>query len=681
MNALAKFYIGTTELTENPEGWEDFLITLRFDRELKGLFSLAETSLTFWEDGYDLIKAAFDTHGYCYTLPFEIRKWDEDVVAWVPIFTGTIFLKDCEFTEGIEGFSVKAAIQDNSFFAKIYNNRNLKAKIYVGKSKNNVSISPAAYTRVQYFSSPTGMYYSMPVGAGFERNNTAFKVYDVLKYFIDFMSDGTMDFVSDTFGPGGKYENYVITNGYTTRFATYIVTGITQDLFETNWDVMSFQDVFTELDKEFNIGFVAGFNGSRAYMRIEEFNYLFPSDAIENLESLDKFKQKAASEYLYDKMIIGSGTVTDEPTFTSFPANIRFIGFVQEEYIIAGECNTDRSLDLVNKWIIDTDTIEDLVENGFTTAPTQYDKTFILIQGNFNAGSGGYYEANKSNWLDGSATPLFYNELLNTNNKTNRYLGAVPNAIVLQLGVIDNTFNGIASGLNSASELITTTNPVLITEINDPNNNFNSTTHEYVAPKSGTYSFTSFSDVLPINIYPGNGAICYCNVQHYLDVYDSGGITGGVLKYSIKILDFNPPFGTGVVCGNHLSLTGFGSLNLTAADTVVLRLVTEGYNNTALHIGTTARTFNTTFACTQSVDGGGVYVDYDPQEFPVIRSTFTGFAFTNNRFKAIQADPRGLISFGVENGKTYFGHIEEWKFKPFRETLDGVMLSNEKVNQ
>ena len=107
--------------------------------------------------------------------------------------TGYCFFKDIEFTEGAEGFSAKCQLTDNSFFAKIRNNRNLKAKVYVGKSKSGLDIDPADYWRTTFFKCLDGSYYSHLTGSGYERNDTSFRAYDVLRFLVDFMSDGTVD--------------------------------------------------------------------------------------------------------------------------------------------------------------------------------------------------------------------------------------------------------------------------------------------------------------------------------------------------------------------------------------------------------------------------------------------------------------------------------------------------------
>lgn len=253
---LLKFFINYIELEESPDGWQSLTLTLKHDRELKGVFEQCEVQLTFWKDGYDLIYEYEQENGFTYSVPFEIREYDETADAYLPIFTGKLFIRDVIFGEGAKGSYAKVKIEDNSFFSKIYNNRNIKCKLYAPSSKNGVTITPAQYEQIRFFRPSSGFYYGLITGSGNERNQTGFKIYEVLRYLTAFMTDDTVDFESDTFGPGGKYENYMITCGYVCRFAN--TAGLSQELFETYWPDISFSEVIQELNKALNVGFTTG---------------------------------------------------------------------------------------------------------------------------------------------------------------------------------------------------------------------------------------------------------------------------------------------------------------------------------------------------------------------------------------------------------------------------------------
>ena len=63
---MVKVIINGTEIIETPDGWLNFTTTLRYDKELKALFEIVEAPLTFYHDGYRMIKSAYDANGYCF---------------------------------------------------------------------------------------------------------------------------------------------------------------------------------------------------------------------------------------------------------------------------------------------------------------------------------------------------------------------------------------------------------------------------------------------------------------------------------------------------------------------------------------------------------------------------------------------------------------------------------------
>lgn len=163
--------------------------------------------------------------------------------------------------------------------------------------------------------------------------------------------------------------------------------------------------MFKELDKVYNLGIRAGFDGARPYIRIEDNDYLFPNTTLQNMPDVAIVKRKTANEYLYSAVDIGSNIVTvDEPTLgLSFYSFLRLVGWNKENYTMVQDCNTDRVLDLVNDWILDSNTIQDLVVN-YATVPTSNDAQIILIDCNYLFGSS--QEAKKNELVNFAAATL-----------------------------------------------------------------------------------------------------------------------------------------------------------------------------------------------------------------------------------------------------------------------------------
>ena len=85
------------------------------------------------------------------------------------------------------------------------------------------------------------------------------------------------------------------------------------------------------------------------------------------------------------------------------------------------------------------------------------------------------------------------------------------------------------------------------------------------------------------------------------------------------------------------------------------------------------------FGCVASSNGGGVYQEYDPKDYPIIRNQFD-YPMSFKEFRTLKAQPLGLLSFGVRDSKTYFAWIEEIKYKHFQDTSNFMLISNETTN-
>jgi len=661
---MVKVIINGTEIIETPDGWLNFTTTLRYDKELKALFEIVEAPLTFYHDGYRMIKAAYDANGYCFQYPVTILREDE-LNQYIPIFEGVLFFKDIEFTEGIEGYSAKCQFTDNSFFAKIYNNRNLKAKIYVPRSKSDLTITAAEYWRITFFDPATGTYYPHLSGPSDARNDTGFKVYEVLRFLVAFMSDGEVDFISDFFSAGGDGEGAMITCGKIPRFTQS--GGMTQELFEEIWPDLSFADVFKELDKVYNLGIRAGFDGARPYIRIEDNDYLFPNTTLQNMSDVAIVKRKTALEYLYAKVVIGSKIVTDE-VFLSFPAGVRFIGTKEEEYIIVQDCNTDRELNLVNDWIIDTNTIEDLVVN-YATVPTTNDEQIILIDTVLNNGSF-WGDAKKTNWL-AVAPPYYYNEQYTNANKAQRYLGGIPANIAAYLSATDDSFDAVSTNPdptfpfyydngNDPERLIECDN-----EISDPSGNYNNSAFYYDIPNTGVYTFYG---LVKFELLNSSFTLTLSNtVTVFLRRTDSSNNLISETSVVVQPTLLSPS------TSQIISISGTAATIGNATDRIYLYVKVDG-NLISYRIYIDCK-----FGCVASSNGGGVYQEYDPRDYPIIRNQFD-YPMSFKEFRTLKAQPLGLLSFGVKDSKTYFAWIEEIKYKHFQDTSNFMLISNETTN-
>jgi len=654
---MVKVLINGVEVNECPVGWQDFTTTLRIDPELRLFMELADTPLTFLHEGYRLLKAAFDANGYCFSYPIQVLREDE-TGQYLPIFDGTLFFKDIEWQEGVEGYSAKCQLTDDSFFAKIYNNRNIKAKIYVPRSKSDVAITYASYGRIRFFAPSTGTYYSHLTGAGYERNDVGFRVYDVLRFLVAYMSDGEVDFISDFFSVGGVGEGAMITCGIVPRFTSGAIgTGLTVELFEENFPDLSFAEVFKELDKVYNLGIVAGYNGAAPFIRIEELAYLRPNTTLQNMPNVEQLKRKTALEYLYAKLLIGSTTTIDE-SFLSYIGSLRLVGWNEEEYVLVQGCNTDRELNLVNDWIIDSNTIEDNLINP-TTAPQSNDNKIMLINCIYDISSD--RDAVQSNWLIDPPPPYYYNELYNNENKLQRYLGGIPAPIAAYLNTDADRFLVSTTATYGIPGPPLIHDPVPFDDDStlpnfDSGGNFDptATNYDYTVPVTSIFSFVF------------NGRLMILASQRLIVRMECWDATYTTLKSGALIYDDTPPVGVLDF------VNSFATFYAEITDKIKLTITIDTGGAADLYLGAT-------WECTSVGANGGIFADYDPRDYPIIRNQFD-YPMSFSEFRALKANPLGLLSFGVANSKTYFAWIEEVKYKHFQPQSSFTLISNEKIN-
>lgn len=654
-----RFYISGARVQENPDGWDTLTTTLRRDKGLKGIFSIMDVSLTFYEDGFDMINQAMDTVGFCGSLSIEILE-SLDGQNYVRLYSGLIPLKEVVIQRGIEGRFAKCKIDDNSFFSSIMNNKNIKTRPYVGTSKNEQSISPAAYNTIKFFRPANGVYYSHRSGV---RNDTAFLVYDLLRFFIDFMTDRSVGFASDTFGPGGVYEGTMVTRGKVVRFANS--ADMDQASFEDEFPEFSFSELYENIDKKYNIGFIVqNDNGGRPVFRVEKMDYFFQNNTLLNLPGVDKFTTKVASEYLYARILLGSSEINNDPLLgLSFSENIRFVGFKEEEYLIQGKCNFDNALDLQTDWVISSNVIEDLILNGGGSAPTNLDNTLFLISSVFDT----EWLALGTNWV-GTAPPYFYNEAFINSVVINRFFGAVPNSIATYLGTTDNSFLAERSftdpfyfGSGNDPELIINCD----NEISDPNNNYDPSGFFYTIPNSGVYTFSGLLKMLVLNI---SGTVTVSpKITLFIKRYTSSNVfISSTTIFSTTIVI--PPNGSTTI-----DQTGNASTNADSGDKIYLFVLVENF------LVNYKRLIGCRFSCTSVSDGGGVYASFDPNDLPIFIHELT-HPIEAQSFRTTVQDPRGFVFFGIDQDKQYKAWIQEIKYNHFTGEGKCQLLSSKNLN-
>ena len=624
---MFRVYLDNIEI-KGVTGFDDFTESIERDEDVRGLFISYPLELTFTYDGYDYIINKLNLNGFCQTI--EVLIQEKCGADYEDSINGLLFLSDIKRNK--TECSLKVRITDNSWGAKIKNNKNIKSKLDVPLSKNGVTITPCPWTEVLMFDPASGSSTTSKYG---------YDVIDAFEYLVLFMTDGAMDFISD-------YLSSLTINGYAAIMHLFLFTG--QELREgTRVGVpdISFQQLFDNINKKFNIGFTIEDNGGRPRIRIENIDYFYKADINFVADKIPLLESVFDPELLYASIAIGSTTADYNPTIHSLPP-IRFLGFKEEQYTVQGTCNIDKELDLVNDFIIDSNIIEELVFSN--TSNKGYDEDVFIIQAHFQSGG---YRATQGFYISNSADlPALYNEIMTNKHVAPRW--AVQGNIAKYLGSGDDEFlaerTTVGSNVTHTFLTSTTVSPFPFNDDStapnfDTNNNYNNTLYKYTSNQDGVYGF-EVDIVLEVSSVSDFNSLIRIVSERYT--------AANVLIESNILLNTASLYGTHTYHGEF-------SYYLNSGEYVSIKtLVTSG--------GITYRYINgSTFACVASITGGGIYEPKDPDAYYVEKLEFE-YPISKQDFDIIKADPSKAWTIGMQPANTR----SAWISKVTRKSKGGL---------
>jgi hypothetical protein len=400
---VVRFYLDGIEM-ESPLNWVDFNLNLKRDKSIDALLLVSDTTLEWMGSGYVYLVGLIESDGFC---GFSELLVTDDESPELEIFKGRIFLSATEIDEGI--CTIKTKVEDRSFYAMINNNKSIEADLTAGLSKGKVAITPVDDYMIDCHAVITNVY---------KRTVYSVRVYEAFRYLVEFMTDGVVQFTSDTFDAGGEWEGLCITTGLKLRGATgpaFNNPPLTQ---------FSFKELYEEVRKKIPIGITIDEAAGVYTVRIESIDYFNQSSGAFAFKNIDKIRTKFNEDKLYASIRVGSNAIDQSLTF---PETQPIIGYREEQLFNNINCNIDNELDLLSKWIISSNVIEDCVTN----LSGYYDEDLFLITTTYVNDLVGICTAtdifNASDW--------FYNDQLRNINVLQRYANGIP-ASALQ------SFNG-----------------------------------------------------------------------------------------------------------------------------------------------------------------------------------------------------------------------------------------------
>lgn len=596
----------------NPSNWQDIESALKLDEVLNAVLLVEDTSLTFVDSAFDYITEK-ELDGFCTTIDVTIQdSCGGDV--YTDIVVGTIFISDLIIDERRCTATVK--IRDKSFFSAINNNKSIELIPTTNQSKNLLPITAASLYNLDVYGLNNVLLTA---------NVPSYRIYELLRVAVDFMTDSRVGFASSLFDIGGDFEGLCITNGYMLRTAT--VGEMTATTFEK---------LIRELRSKIPIKFAVENPYTTPVLRLELESYFEASTTVFEIENINEILRKYETNKLYARIDIGSSATDDDLTL-SFPENIRYVGFREESFTVIGQCNVDNTLSLQGDWVVSSNVIEKIT----TTGDQNYDNQIIMFNSVLTDALNGRTE--NSNFLNLNPATYYYNESLTNQSVFNRYVGLIPNSIAAVAGAKgDGIFTAyVASPYAFGTGFITNTS-VNTTNVQVNVGGYFDGTDKFTAAVTGAYDITMF---IELDILTMTGTNPIADVFLSINQYDSANNL--IFTYSLS-----PPYAYTTTGLNSKEYTQRVILNQGDYITFVF-----AKNDRIGTLSTGEITVNTYWKCDENTVGGGIYKEYDYMDFPVNVFEFE-YPLTATQWGELIADPKQKIAFSQAGQRVRSAYIK-----------------------
>jgi hypothetical protein len=613
-------YINGIPVVE-PKEWRNFEQEIVRDLERRTISTKYPGSSTFTRGAYRMLRDMFVAED-CGIVEYQCTETCAGQTLLV--VTANIILADCKWN--LNRCEVECSLVDDGVDARITNNRGIPISPTADRSKNDVPIDPVGGIGIGMFNTVNGNPIS---------GRIMYDWLECMQHAVQYMTDANVTLVSDWYTNLPDEERYAITTGFQIRTAdtTQIGTRV----------VYKFEDLFMEIAKKYNLWLVVerDVNGIPV-VRIEQEGYTFADVPAAQFEYQDNLIQSVDREQLWARVDVGSeNALKNQGAVQSLPFLV-LQGFSTEEFHFETECNTDAVLDLVNKWIIDTNTIQVILGGD-----SSHDEDNVIIQYDRSTN-----EAVSSDWYNPLGLPSLYNERLMNINVLNRY--DLPSNVGVFYSALDAGFEARSNAAGTPVTDTTTTstigtyaNAAFPDIILDPGGNY--APSDYTAPAQGFYVFevrrlwevteNTFPVVVPDVQKRAISKIALLR-------YNSSNVLQAIAEFSSSGLVQEP--GVFTPAGNYLHSVTQGFV-MNAGDYVRVQFrfdFTSGFDPAASGTITANDRPESIFGTSFVATGGGVITNIDPQdarvivyEFDRITSAARWKALTNNPTLAIDVAP------------------------------------------
>lgn len=395
---MFKFVINNTPIVDIPEGWQDMQSAIKRDDVTGTLLYDSSMKLTFYggQDGYTILKNGWEANPIGESSVEIFQR--EPSGNYLKIHSGTIFHSSIEFMLINNSLSFKT--EDNGFYAVINNNKKIETVINSGRTKNEVVIGacPSFTLSVHKISNGTVHFTCQ-----------AFKMIDVLKYMVQFMSDNRMTCEAPCFDTGGVYEGICLVVG------NELINQDQKFAPKLSWETLS-EDLVKRLNVQFSM---AGSMDNPVMLVNDASNFFAENIAKEIATTPNEIMLSTDEGKLYSVVEVGSEKF-ETTSALQFPDIYPLTSFRTESLHFQGTNNIDKKLDLVGKLVVSHASIE-VVSEQLSGYESYGEDVFMIsyIPSTNHTKQGDWENTGKH----------LFNEIFINVNVLNRWAGYLPNEV------------------------------------------------------------------------------------------------------------------------------------------------------------------------------------------------------------------------------------------------------------
>lgn len=661
-----KFYIDN-QLTDQPDNDMDLLTSIKRDKQFGAQLITQDVELSYTGNndlatgtisGYTYIKSLFDS-SVCQEAAVQIYDEVSPSETYL-LFRGVIKIPQVIMNEHEPNLSFK--VQDDSFYAYIANNRDLKIDFRSTKSKNGVDITPIDVYSLDLFNSATGVFGSS-IGVYYH----GYRIVDVFAFIIRVISDNKISFRSDYFD--GMIPEPFLLKGQDI-LSPYTVYPLAQEpVYE-----VSFSEVFDELNKIKNLSFyIDQSDPENPVFVLENTEATYSSTSVYTFEDLKEIRTTVNTDNLYATVRVGSTVLSDgQDDINLYPWNeaTSYYGWKQESFYPLGQCNTSSELNLVNQWVLSNNVIQEVV---YGQSDAYIDNYFLIEieQVDDVAFTGVAY---RYDYFGQPAPPYFYNFGLNNFNKMKRHSDKFEQSFGTFLGGSGGRFRALkgdtagqdvqyvtapASDPNFVPIAGITVQADYVNETTlggfDDGGNWDNTVSEYTVPSTGDYSFTQHLE-FEISGFTNAGFGEAFFVFSQIKLYDS--------TMTLKASDstgsgYTLATGNGFHVLDHTFVVNATQTDIVQAEFIIIYQPNQSGSQNVPRVLTML--YTSYFECNGAPDSGIAITNGNSQIRKYLHE-FEAFAgITSADFRTLKANPTGAIYF-EKDGVTRQGWIDDLKY-------------------